>query len=259
MDLLRISLVQFDIIWENPLANRLKIQQLLAPYEGKTDLILLPEVFSTGFSMNAKSLAESMEGETVSWMKIQAKKCGSALAGSLIIRENGQFFNRFLFITPEGEIQYYDKRHLFSMGEENKYFSSGYNRLIVNYLGWRIALFICYDLRFPVWCRSIKDADLMLFTANWPTSRNIVWDTLLKARAIENQLYVAGVNRTGIDGAGIDYSGESMLIDPRGATLYNLRGKSDNISTSSISLSDLNSFRAKFPVFRDIDSFEITL
>ena len=257
MDQLRISLVQYDVIWEDTAANRLKLDQLLEPLRGKTELILLPEMFTTGFSMHARELAESMDGASVSWMLALAGKTGSALAGSLIIKENDHFYNRFLFITPDGKISHYDKKHLFSIGEESQYFSNGNSRLIVNYLGWRIVLFVCYDLRFPVWCRSIKDADLMLFTANWPNSRQNVWQILPKARAIENQLYVACVNRIGTDAGGIRYSGESMLIDPKGKIMLLLPENTESVENCTISLAALNAFRKKFPVSRDEDNFEI--
>jgi omega-amidase len=257
MGMLRVSLVQFDVAWEAPDANRLKIQHLLDPIKGKTDLILLPEMFTTGFSMNAKVLAETMDGETIQWMQFQAQKSGGAIAGSLIIKENDQFFNRFLFITPTGQIHFYDKRHLFSMGGENQFFTCGSKKVVVNYLGWKIALFVCYDLRFPVWCRSIKDADIMLFTANWPERRKIVWQSLIQARAIENQLYIACSNRTGLDGVGISYAGESMVIDPKGNMMCDLSNAKETVDTCTISLKELNRFREKFPVSEDEDQFEI--
>ena len=259
MDLLRISLVQFDIVWENPGANRNKLDILLAPLKGTTDLILLPETFVTGFTMKVNELAETMNSETVNWMKEQAIRTGAAICGSLIIKEETCFYNRFLFVRPDGQVACYDKRHLFSIGEENKFFTAGGKRLVVEYLGWKIALFVCYDLRFPVWCRSIADADLMLFVANWPEARSIVWQTLTRARAIENQLYVACVNRTGVDGTGIAYSGESMLIDSRGAILCNMKNQSEGTETTTLSLDELINFRRKFPVIRDEDIFEISL
>ncbi|MEI7423945.1 MAG: amidohydrolase [Prolixibacteraceae bacterium] len=259
MNNLRISLIQFEVIWENPVANRLKIDELICPLYGQTDLILLPEMFTTGFSMHAKELAETMEGETVNWMLDQARTNNFALAGSLIIKENGQFFNRFLFVTPSGNIFHYDKRHLFSIGEEHLYFKSGDKRVFINFLGWRIMLLVCYDLRFPVWCHSIREADLLLFVANWPEPRNHVWQALTKARAIENQLYVAGVNRTGTDGSGISYLGESMIIDPKGRVLLDLGNKTETAGTCDLSLDELIRFREKFPVGRDADSFEIIL
>jgi predicted amidohydrolase len=257
MDQLRVSLVQFDVVWESPELNRAKLDLMLEPLIGQTDLILLPEMFTTGFSMNASDLAETMEGESVAWMLSWAKKCHAAIAGSLIVREKDQLFNRFLFVMPTGQIECYDKKHLFSMGDEHHYFDCGNKKVVVNYEGWRIALFICYDIRFPVWCRSIKEADLILFTANWPEKRNLVWNTLTRARAIENQLYVACVNRTGIDGMGIVYIGESTIIDPKGLIMCDLPNGTENAVTCSLSLKELNRFREKFPVARDEDAYQI--
>lgn len=257
MDLLRISLVQMDILWENPAGNREKLDHLLDPLKGKSDLILLPEMFTTGFSMRARDLAESMDGKSLLWMKSQAEKLQSAIAGSLIIKENNYYFNRFLFVMPDGRVMHYDKRHLFSMGMENYYFHPGERRVIVNYAGWRIALFVCYDLRFPVWCRSIKEADLLLFAANWPEQRKVVWQTLTRARAIENQLYVAAVNRIGTDGEGISYSGESLIADPKGRIIGDLGNQSDSVLNAELSLSELNRFRHKFPVAEDEDQFTL--
>jgi predicted amidohydrolase len=256
-NILRISLVQFEVIWEDPAANRKKLNDLLKPLVGNTDLILLPEMFTTGFSMHAKELAESMDGDTITWMKEYAGYTGAALAGSLIVRDQERYYNRLVFVLPTGEISCYDKKHLFAIGGEDQYYSHGNNRVVVNYCGWRIALFICYDLRFPVWCRSVKDADLMLFSANWPASRLHVWQTLTRARAIENQLYVAGVNRTGTDGAGVAYPGESVVVDPKGRIICELNGESDVVATSELSLDELNRFRKKFPVSGDADGFEI--
>ena len=258
-DLLRISLVQFDVLWENPIGNRQKLDILLEPLKGRTDLILLPEMYSTGFSMHAKSLAESMEGDTIGWMRTQAENTNAAVAGSLIVKELGHYYNRFLFVLPSGDIFCYDKKHLFSMGGEDQYFSHGIKRVFVDYCGWRIALFICYDLRFPVWCRTMKVADLVLFSANWPAARTPVWQTLIRARAIENQLYVAGVNRTGTDGAGVIYTGESTLIDPKGRIVCTMNDQSDVVTTCVVSLEELNRFRKKFPVSDDDDLFEINV
>lgn len=257
MDLLRISLVQFDVIWEKPWENLMLLDSLVEPLKGNTDLILLPEMFTTGFSMKSPILAEEMTGDSVKWMKSKALQTGAAVAGSLIIKEYNQFFNRFLLVTPTDEIHFYDKKHLFSIGSEDQHFHAGDKRIIVNYAGWRIALYVCYDLRFPVWCRSIKDADLMLFAANWPESRAGVWTTLLSARALENQLYVAAVNRTGLDGLGISYSGDSRLINARGSILCNLADRSNAVETVSVSLIELNHFREKFPVGKDDDIYEI--
>jgi len=258
MDPLRISLVQYDIIWEDANSNRLKLDQLLNSLKGKTDIILLPEMFTTGFSMNARELAEKMDGNSLKWMQLQASLTGAAIAGSLIIEENNHYYNRFLFVTPEGKIFSYDKRHLFSIGGENQYFTPGKKRVVFHYSGWNIALFICYDLRFPVWSRTVREADLMLFTANWPENRKNVWQTLLRARAIENQLYTVGVNRTGQDGSGIVHFGGSTVIDPKGKKIIELADQPGTVETVSLSLEELNRFRKKFPVYLDADSFKIS-
>lgn len=207
--------------------------------------------------MNAQQVAESMDGPSVLWMKRLAKNNSYAICGSLIIKENGRFFNRFIFATPEGEIFHYDKKHLFSIGGEKKSFTPGSQRKVINYLGWKISLYICYDLRFPVWCRNRNDTDLMLFTADWPKNRNLAWKTLLRARAIENQVYVAGVNRIGNDSNGIEYIGESRLIDPLGNYIVNPEPPVEKLFTGDIVLSELQDLRKKFPVGEDADQFEI--
>jgi predicted amidohydrolase len=254
---LRITLLQFDLTWENPEQNRQYTEALIRQLTGKSDLIILPETFTTGFSMRPSDLAESMDGPTVNWLLNLSKTIGIAICGSLIIKDNELFYNRFIFTTPKGEISFYNKRHLFLIGGESFAFTAGGQRLIVNYLGWRIAPYVCYDLRFPVWCRNLNDTDLMIFTANWPAARSEVWKTLLKARAIENQVYVAGVNRIGTDGAGVSYLGESQIVDPRGKVLPVSFITSDELHTYEISMSELVVFREKFPVSRDGDQFLI--
>lgn len=254
---LRITLVQVDLIWENPEQNRHHLDGLIRQLTGKSDLVVLPETFTTGFSMRASHFAENMDGPTVNWLMDLSRTTGLAIGGSLLITDKGNFYNRFVFVTPVGEISYYDKRHLFSIGGESVSFKCGDKRLVVNYLGWRIALYICYDIRFPVWCRNVNDTDLMIFTANWPASRNEVWKTLLKARAIENQVYVAGVNRVGTDGEGIVYVGDSQIINPRGETLPESSFTSTGCLTYEISKNKLNDLREKFPVINDADRFSI--
>lgn len=254
---LRITLLQFDLGWENPEQNRRYIEAQILQLTGKSDLVILPETFTTGFSMRPSYLAESMDGSTVNWLLSLSRTTGMAICGSLIIKDNELFYNRFIFITPEGEISFYNKRHLFSIGGESVAFTAGNQRLIVNYLGWRIALYVCYDIRFPVWCRNLNDTDLMIFTANWPTVRSEVWKTLLKARAIENQVYVAGVNRTGTDGTGVLYLGESQIINPRGEVLTESFITNDGVFSYDISMNDLTAFREKFPVAGDADQFII--
>jgi predicted amidohydrolase len=256
-DKISIILAQVDLYWEDPVRNMDRLSELIEGSRESSDIIVLPETFTTGFSMKAHSLAESMDGPSVNWMKRIAQKTASAISGSLIIKENNHFFNRFIFATPDGEIIHYDKRHLFSIGGEKKSFSPGSQRVIINYRGWRIGLYICYDIRFPVWCRNRNDTDLMLFTANWPMPRNIAWNALLKARAVENQVYVAGVNRVGSDGSRIKYIGESQLINPIGNIILNPILNKESLMRGEIVLSELNELRKKFPVAADADLFEI--
>jgi omega-amidase len=256
-DYLRITFLQFDLAWENPEQNRAYIEREARQLTGKSDLLILPETFTTGFSMRPSGLAESMDGPTVNWLVDLSRTTGTAICGSLIIKDNDLYYNRFVFVTPKGEILFYNKRHLFSIGGESIAFTTGNQRLIVRYLGWRIALYVCYDIRFPVWCRNLNDTDLMIFSANWPAARNEVWKTLLKARAIENQVYVAGVNRIGTDDAGVLYLGESQLINPRGEVLPTSNQSNKGLFSYDISMEGLTAFREKFPVAKDADQFTI--
>ena len=256
-DKLRISLAQVNLFWEDPKQNMDYLEKLIRNLYKPSDLIIFPETFTTGFSMQALHLAEEMDGPTVSWMKKMAEKSHAAICGSLIIKEEGNYYNRFVFIKPEGEIEFYNKRHLFSPGGEKNTFSHGSERKIIQYLGWRIALYVCYDLRFPVWCRNRNDTDLMLFTANWPMTRSLAWNTLLKARAIENQVFVAGINRIGSDGNGIKYIGETQVINPVGNIVLSPTFQAGGLLIGEISLTDLQQYRNKFPVAEDADLFEI--
>jgi len=254
VDILKITLIQASMVWENKAANLEHFSRLIWQI-GETNIILLPEMFTTGFTMNAEKMGETMDGETVCWMKQMAKEKNAAIAGSAIISDNDQTLNRLLWAAPDGDVQFYDKRHLFSMGNEHLNFSRGYRKLIVEYKGWRICPLICYDLRFPVWSRNAENYDLLVYAANWPASRRLVWENLLVARAIENQAYCIGVNRTGADGMGVSYSGGSALVDPKGVASF--LGENEEIRAFEISRSFLNEFRKKFPVLSDRDSFEI--
>jgi len=254
---LRIAVFQFDIVWENPEANRIKIDEWLQKANRKMDVVFLPEMFTTGFSMNVADLAEPMDGETITWIKDRCAEHQLAMCGSLIIKENDQFYNRLVFVEPSGEIQHYDKRHLFTMANEESCFQQGMERLIVNYNGWRICPLICYDLRFPVWARNRNEYDVLVYSANWPESRTEVWNTLLKARAIENQAYVVGANRVGVDGNNILYSGNSQLIDSKGIQLSAIADHHKGIVFAGFSYSELQDFRRKFPVLDDADQFVI--
>ena len=254
---LHIAIFQFDMVWEDAAANRMKIDQLLESVDERTELVFLPEMFITGFSVNDPELAETMDGETIRWMKLHCKEHQLALCGSIIIKEKGQYFNRLVFVEPSGEIKFYNKRHLFRMGNEESHFEQGTERLIVEYKGWRICPLICYDLRFPVWSRNRNDYDLLFYSASWPGSRDEVWNTLLKARAIENQSYVVGANRVGVDGQNIVYTGSSKILDAKGICLSEPNENEERIVTAEISMEELRKFRNSFPVLEDADKFSV--
>jgi len=256
---MNISVIQPDIAWEDKSRNFKNLSELISTLFHKTDIIMLPEMFNTGFSMNPGQLSESPEGETITWMKNIAEQGNLGLCGSYIVKEKMNFFNRWVFVSPGNKVWHYDKRHLFGMGGEDKLFSAGRSRLIFTFRGVKISAYICYDLRFPVWSRNSEGSDLIIYAANWPESRRNVWTTLLRARAIENQCYVAGSNRTGTDGAGIRYCGESMIINPLGEIIATA-GTGNNCSVSAeISLPGLSDFREKFPVMKDADDFTINI
>jgi omega-amidase len=254
---MNISVIQSDIVWEDKSRNFQNLTELISPLFNKTDIVILPEMFNTGFSMNPSQLSELQSGETFGWMKSIADKGNLGVCGSYIVKENENFFNRWVFVSSESEKWHYDKRHLFSMGGEDRLFSAGKERLIFTYRGAKISPYICYDLRFPVWSRNRNEFDLMIYSANWPESRKDVWNTLLKARAIENQCYVAGSNRTGTDGTGIKYSGESMIINPRGEIIASAGSETECAVSAGLSLIELSDFRKKFPVLNDADDFKI--
>jgi predicted amidohydrolase len=256
---LTVSLVQADLRWQDPEANMQMFTEMTSALTGKTDLILLPEMFTTGFTMEPEKFGEAPEGSVHSYLKTLAAARRAAVAGSYIIRDEGRYYNSFLFVTPTGESFRYDKRHLFRMGEEHLHYAAGKRQVVINYKGFRIKPFVCYDLRFPVWIRSRADADLLVFVANWPASRREVWKNLLTARALENQVYVAGVNRVGIDGRDIAYAGDSRVISPRGEVAGELPENEEGVITTALDLDALKAFRAKFPVHLDADEFEIKL
>jgi len=254
---MRISVLQPDLVWENKSANLQNLEELLTPLQGRTDLVILPEMFNSGFSMHIDKLSEEADGETFMWMSKISLKGGFGLCGSYIVRENKKVFNRWVFVSPEMKRWSYDKRHAFSVSGEDKYINKGLKRLVFKFREFRISPYICYDLRFPVWSRNKNDTDLMIYSANWPASRKNVWNTLLKARAIENVCFVAGSNRIGTDGAGIHYSGDSMIVDPRGEILVSADAGIAQCITTEISLDELSDFRKKFPVHNDADEFTI--
>lgn len=256
-DKLRLSLVQYDIVWEDKQKNLEYLHNILESLSDKTDIIVLPEMFTTGFSMNSQNLAEPNDGKTITQIKQWAKEYNIAICGSFIASDKNIFYNRGFFISSDNEY-YYDKRHLFRMGSEPQYFSSGNNRLIFKHKGFNICLLICYDLRFPVWARNIdNEYDLLIYVANWPASRAKVWNALLTARAIENMSYVCGINRIGTDGNELIYNGGSKLINARGDEISNIELNREQVETIYISKTELEQFRAKFPVWKDADKFDI--
>ena len=258
-DLLNIAFVQPDIKWHDIDGNLRQYDNLLADIEG-ADLIVLPEMFATGFTNQIDGTAQPMDGSLVKWMLQKAALKNAAVAGSQIIADGGHCYNRLLFAMPDGRLEWCDKRHLFRMGCENETLTAGKELKIVNFRGWRIRLVVCYDLRFPVWLRNTGNSyDMLLCVANWPTARHDVFETLLRARAIENQCYVVGVNRVGTDGLGIDYSGGSAVIDIYGGVMTRLQENTVGIGRATISLDKLNAFRNSFPTILDADKFEIDL
>ena len=264
MDDLRISLVQGDTAWHDPAANRARYGALIAPLAGQTDLVVLPETFTSGFSNEALADAEGMDGPTVAWIREQAAKLGAVVTGSVQIREGEGVYNRLLWATPEGHLHTYDKRHLFRMAREHERYAAGRDRITVELKGWRVCPLVCYDLRFPVFIRNRFgveasdrfDYDLLLFVANWPTPRRYAWQTLLRARAIENLCHVIGVNRVGTDGNGIGYSGDSVALDFLGQPLVELDDR-ERVATVTFSAQALGAHRERFPAQLDADRFEL--
>ena len=255
---MNISLIQSDIFWADIQSNLRKTEKDLASLSGKTDLAVLPEMFTTGFCTDQLDLAETMEGETVQKLKSWAVHYKMAITGSFIAREDDKIFNRAFFVFPDGKKRTADKRHLFSVGGEHRYFSAGNERLIVNYCGMNVCVLVCYDVRFPVWSRNRNNEyDLLIYTASFPHVRMDAWDALLKARAIENQAFVCGVNRVGVDGENIRYSGHSVLLDYKGKTLLDFQEYEAGIKTAEISTSELEKFRKKYAFWKDADDFEI--
>lgn len=252
---MKITLIQTDLLWNDPVGNRARFEQKIAE-AGSADLIVLPEMFSTGFCTQPRLATEPLGGETLPWMKRIAQKTDCALAGSVAVEENGNYFNRFYFVKPDGSVSQYDKRHLFTYGGEHKEFTAGDKRVIVEYKGWRILLQICYDLRFPVWSRNRNDYDLALYTANWPTPRVDAWSALLRARAIENLCYVAGINRTGTD-PNCSYCGKSALLDFKGQTLADVEPGKEALLSAELDADALRDFRKNFPALQDADRFSL--
>lgn len=257
MSKLTLTLVQSNLAWQDAASNRDLLAHMLDGMETNTDLIIMPEMFTSAFSMDAKAVAEPHPGDTLQWMQALAKEKDAALTGSIAVLENGQRFNRLLFVTPE-QVHYYDKRHLFRMLGEHERYSSGSDKRLIHWRGWDILPLVCYDLRFPVWSRNrpSEPYDLLLYVANWPAPRSAHWTTLLKARAIENLTYVVGVNRIGTDGNAIDYHGQSAVYDFRGEELLNA-DTGEGCYTVTVDKEALKTYRQQFPAHLDADHFEI--
>lgn len=253
---LKIAAIQTDLVWENPTANLLQLGEKLASIHKPVDLILLPEMFATGFTMQPQLFAAKMNGKEVKWMQQWAKEKNALLCGSLAVEENGKYYNRLFWVNPNGAIQTYDKRHLFSLSNEQEQYTAGENRLIVDYKGWKICPLICYDLRFPVWSRNTEPYDLLLYVANWPERRNYAWQSLLIARAIENQCYVAAVNRVGKDAHDVAHSGDTMFVDAMGIVLQHAEYM-QAIVYAALDKSELQKVRNSLPFLKDGDAFEI--
>ncbi len=261
MNDLKITIVQSNIIWENIEQNLINYSNILNGISN-TDIIILPETFATGFTNNVDSFNENSNGKILNWLKEKAKHLNSVIIGSAFIKDNNKIYNRLIFMYPDGNYSYYNKSHLFRMTDENKYISKGDSKIIVDYKGWKICPLICYDLRFPIWSRNKVvdnsfDYDVLVYIANWPERRSSIWETLLKARAIENQCYTIGVNRIGNDGNNISHSGNSLVSDFFGAVLSNIEPHKQTIETIVLSKEKLAEFRRSFPAHLDADNFEI--
>jgi predicted amidohydrolase len=248
---MKVTILQRDIVWADPAENVRRADEAIDCNPG-SDLYVLPEMFSTGFCTHPEGIAEPADNDTLKWMKAKAAQTGAAIAGSIAIHEDGKYYNRFHFVTPDGNVAMYDKKHLFTFGGEHERFTAGDKRVVVTYKGVRILLEICYDLRFPIWSRNRGDYDMIIYVASWPTPRVEAWKALLTARAIENQCYVAGVNRVGTD-PGNEYCGGSRVIDPYGKVIASCEDGKEMEAWAEVDLNVLEAFRAKFPVLDDAD------
>ncbi|HLA32609.1 MAG TPA: amidohydrolase [Pseudomonas sp.] len=253
---LELVLIQTELVWQDPAANRAHFQALLQQARG-ADLVVLPEMFSTGFSMESAALAEPEEGPTSQWLLEQAQALQAVITGSLIIQAaDGSYRNRLLWARPDGSLAHYDKRHLFRMAGEHRHYSAGTEQMLLELKGWQVRPLICYDLRFPVWSRDPHGTDLLLYTANWPAARRQHWNRLIPARAIENLCYVAAVNRVGLDGKGHAYSGDSQVLDFQGEALLEA-GAVDGVFRVTLEAAELAAYRERFPAYRDADRFTL--
>lgn len=256
-DKLKIALIQAHLVWENPEQNRINFTKKIESLSEEVDIVVLPEMFTTGFTMNAEGVAETMSGKTVSWMQDLASKKDTAIIGSIVISENNNFYNRLLFVTPNKTLQYYNKRHTFTLVGEDKIYTAGTKKNMMEYKGWKICPLICYDLRFPVWARNTQDYDVLIYVANWPKPRVSAWDTLLKARAIENMSYCVGVNRVGVDGVNSKYSGHSAVYDVLGNEITTFQPNKEEIQIVTLEKRHIEAYRNKLKFLNDRDTFTV--
>jgi len=253
---LTVAIIQTDLVWENPEANRKNIEDKVSTIES-ADLIILPEMFTSGFTMNAAPVAETMDGITISWLKQLASKKQAAITGSLVIKDNQKYYNRLVFVEPSGQLTYYDKRHTFTLAGEHKVYTAGKKKVVFNYKSWKICPLICYDLRFPVWARNIEDYDLLFYVANWPKVRVSAWEALLKARAIENMSYCIGVNRVGLDGNNYEYTGHSAAYDVLGHRIDAIPIQEEAIEIVTLRKDHIEKYREKLGFLKDRDGFSL--
>ena len=252
-----VSIIQSDLHWEDAEANRAGFEQSLLSINDSTNLVILPEMFTTGFSMNAEELAEEQEGTTLSWMRTMAGRLNTAITGSIIVKEEGKFYNRLYFVFPDGSYDWYDKKHTFTLAGEHRTYTAGKKKLIVDYHGWKICPLICYDLRFPVWARNTEDYDLVIYVANWPKKRISAWDALLRARAIENMSYCIGVNRVGMDGNQHEYVGHSAVYNVLGDHISRQQFENEFIDTVALSKDHIITTRKHLQFLNDRDAFNL--
>jgi len=254
---LKIALIQANLVWENPIQNRINFSEKINSVSEAVDCIILPEMFTSGFTMNASVVAETMDGKTISWLKKMAKEKQTAIIGSLVVSENDNFYNRLVCVEPSGNITHYDKRHTFTLAGEHKVYTAGTEKVIFNYKGWKICPLICYDLRFPVWARNVEDYDLLLYVANWPKARINAWDALLKARAIENMAYCIGVNRVGLDGNNYEYSGHSASYNVLGNRMDSIAENKEATEIVTLVKDHIKKYREKLNFLNDKDDFNL--
>lgn len=258
-EVLNVAIIQSNLVWENPVQNRLNFSKKMEAITQVVDLIILPEMFTSGFTMHAKAVAETMQGETVKWMLTLAKTKNTAIVGSLVIEEDNTFYNRLVFVHPNGKIDSYNKRHIFTLAGENKVYAAGNKKVIIEYKGWKLCTQICYDLRFPVFARNIENYDLLLYVANWPKARITAWDTLLKARAIENMTYCIGVNRVGLDANNYEYPGHSAAYNVLGEKLSDLIPNKEGTAFVTLTKTHLQKHRNHLGFLNDKDCFNLIM